>query len=387
MKGWGKALLQSAGVIILIMGGIMMMRLLIATKPEIKRVRPPEVAPPVEVRRVDPSTITVMIDGEGTVRPSKQIDIVPQVPGRAVYVSENMVRGGRFKKGELLIRIEDSDYLSALKRAEAELRAQEARLQMLREESEEAGREWHEINPGTPAPPLLLKLPDIRATEAAVEAARASLQKARLDLQRTEIRAPFSGVVISEEVDEGQYLRPGQPVARIFSDEEVEIRVSLNEREAGLIMIPGFNIEDGPGSKALVEASIGGRRYRWEGFVDRAEVVDERTRTIPVVIVVKGPYETMPPLSVGSFVSVRIEGIKVDNAVLLEKSAVEWDGEGRPFVWLVDQQGRLRRQMVDILRSSDSGYIIDRGLKADDTVVLTPPPSATEGMKVRVIDD
>jgi len=383
MKTWTKALLQSISVIILITAGIMITKALIATKPKIKKVKPPEIAPFVEVERVRPSTITVIINTNGTVSPSKQIEIVPQVSGKAVYVSRNLVRGGRFKKGELLIRIEDSDYLAAVKKAEAEVKAQEAHLQRLREESEEAKGEWDEINPGLPAPPLLLKLPDIRATEAAISAANASLQRARLDLERTEIRAPFSGVVISEEVDEGQYLRAGQAVARIFSDERVEIRVNLDEREAGLIMIPGFNIEDGPASEAVVEASIGRRQYRWEGVVERAEIVDERTRTIPVVIVVKGPYETMPPLSVGSFVDVKLRGIEVDNAVLLEKSAVEWTEEGRPFVWVVDQQGRLKRQIVNILHSSNGRYIIDRGLRPDDLVVLTPPPSASEGMKVR----
>jgi RND family efflux transporter MFP subunit len=383
MKKWSKALLQSIFVITLIIAGIMITKALIATKPKIKKIKPLEIAPFVVVEKVQPSTITVVINSEGTVSPSKQIEVVPQVSGKAVYVSENLVRGGRFKKGELLIRIEDSDYLAAVKKAEAEVKAQEVMLHRLREESKEARREWEEINPGLPAPALLLKLPDIQATEAAIAAAGASLQRARLDLQRTEISAPFSGVVISEEVDEGQYLRSGQPVARIFSDEKVEIRVSLNEKDAGLIIIPGLNIEHGPGSKAVVEASIGRRQYRWDGIVARAEIVDEGTRTIPVVIVVHNPYETMPPLSVGSFVNVRIKGREVDDAVILDKSAVEWTEDGRPFVWIIDQQKRLKRQIVNILRSADGRYIIDSGLRPGDVVVLTPPPSATEGMKVR----
>jgi|Deesub1362A_J573_1020465.scaffolds.fasta_scaffold00134_6 RND family efflux transporter MFP subunit len=383
MKGWGKGLIQFVLVVVIVSTGLLIARGLIATKPRIERVEAREVAPLVRVETVRTGPVRVFVDADGTVEPSRRIELVPEVSGKALYVSENLVRGGRFRKGELLIKIDDSDYIAALKAAEAELKRQEARLHQLQEESKEAEEEWREVDPGADPPPLLLRIPDIEATEAAIEAARASLQRARLDLQRTEIRAPFSGVVISENLDAGQYLRAGQSVAEVFSDERVEIRVSLNERDTRYIEIPGFNTEGGRGSDAEVEARFGGRPYEWEGWIERAEIIDRRTRTIPVVVVVRNPYATMPPLSVGAFVRVRIKGRVVNGAVLLDRAAVQWTGDGRPFVWLVDDEAGLRRRMVEIAGSRDGGYIIKGGLEDGDRVVLTPPPMASEGMKVR----
>lgn len=386
MKRWTSVLLQWLLVVIIVFTGVIITKKLIATKPRIKKVRPKELAPIVKVEKIKLGPITIEINGDGTVSPSKKIDIVPQVSGKAIYVSENLVRGGRFKKDELLIKIDDSDYLAALAMAEADLKAQQAKLRQLKEESEEARKEWNDINPNLPPPALLLKLPEIEATEAALEAARASVHRARLDLQRTEIKAPFSGVVMNENVDVGQYLRAGQSVGQIFSDEKVEIRVYLNDRDVGYIKIPGFNTEIKKGSTAVAETTIGGHFQKWTGYVERAEIVDEKTRTIPVVVAIKDPYKTLPPLSVGTFVRVRIKGYTLDRAVLIGKEAIQWTEQGTPFVWIVDKEKRLRRRIVNLQRSVNGKYIITEGLNDGEEVVITPPPVATEGMKVRIED-
>ncbi len=384
MKRWSSVLLQIVLVVIILVAGMIATNKLIATKPKIKKTRPREVIHLVEVQKARPEPVRIVVKGDGTVSPSKKIDLVPQVSGKAVYVSERFQRGARFKSGELLVKIEDSDYLAALARAEADLKAQEARLRQLKEESREAEREWQDLNPGTEPPPLLVKIPEIEAAEAAVEAAKASIDRARLDLQRTEIRAPFSGVVLQENIDTGQYLRAGQPLGQIFSDEKAEVRVYLKEKDIGYIEVPGFNTRSVPGPTAVVETDIGGKAHEWTGFVVRAEPVDERTRTIPVVVVVNDPYGTLPPLSVGSFVRVRIRGKVIEKAVSVPKGAVQWTEEGLPFVWVAGEENRLKKRMIRIETSMNGRYILTGGLDGGEQVVITPPPSVSEGMKVRI---
>ena len=384
MKRWSSVLIQLLLVVVILALGIFITKRLIATRPKIKMARPEEVAPQVKVLKVHPSTMALVIKEHGSVRPSKKIDIVPQVSGVVLQVSGSLVRGGRFKKGELLIKIDDADYIAALKRAKAELSAQEAKLTRLKEEAKEAEAEWKQANPDTPAPPLLLKVPDIKATEASVQAARAAIERAELDLKRTEIRAPFSGVTLNENIDEGQYVRAGQPVATVFSDESVEIIVNLTEKEAGYIEIPGFNSPEAQGSRATVSAIIGGKQHQWKGTVLRAEPVDEKTRTIPVVVSVKEPYRNLPPLSVGMFVDVEIKGKKVKSAVLIAKSAIFWDEKGRTYLWKLTDKDRLKKQYVTVVQSADGQYMVTGGLKDGDRVVIGAPSSAVEGMKVSV---
>ncbi|NOY64258.1 MAG: hypothetical protein GXO97_02495, partial [Nitrospirae bacterium] len=165
-----------------------------------------------------------------------------------------------------------------------------------------------------------------------------------------------------------------------------EIRVHLNEKDVGYIKIPGFNTEQKTGSTAVVETTIGDHHQKWTGYVERAEIIDEKTRTIPVVIAVKDPYKTLPPLSVGTFVRVRIKGYTIDRAVLIDKEAIQWTEQGTPFVWIVDKEERLRKRMVALVRSVNGRYIVSRGLNDGEKVVITPPPVATEGMKVRIED-
>jgi len=381
MKKWSLVILQILLVVIILLAGIISTKKLIATKPKIGKEKPQERASYVRVKDVMPEVITIVIQTEGTVRASKEIEIVPEVSGKAVYVSENLVRGGRFKKDELLIKIDNSDYIAQVKKAEAELKTHQARLHQLKEESEEARMEWKVINPDTPPPALLLKLPEIEATEAAIEAANASLEKAKLELKRTEISAPFSGVVITENVDVGQYLTKGKPVARVFSDEKVEIKVNLTEGDVGFIDVPGFNTLKPKGSNVVVETLINKKVYKWHGYVERAEIVDEGTRTIPTIITVKDPYLSLPPLSVGAFVEVRIKGHRIKEAVFIERSALQWTEKGEPFVWIVDPKGRLSKKEVTLIRAMDGGYVV-KGLNGG-SVIITPPLEATEGMKVR----
>lgn len=383
MKRWSFVTLQTIAVVIAILAGLAITKKLIATKPRIKKIKPPEIAPFVRVEKVKVAPVDVTVEGYATVKASKEIDIVPQVSGRAIFVSDRLVTGGRVKEGELLVKIDDADYIAAVKKAEAEIKSKEALIHKLKEESEEAKREWYQVNPDSKPPALLLKIPDIEAAEAALKAAQASLEKARLDLLRTEIRAPFSAVIMSEQVDKGQYLRAGMAIAHIFSDNEVDIYVNLKEDETAFIDIPGFNTLKTVGSMAVVIVSIGGKPHEWKGQVVRAGITDEKTRTVPVVVNVKDAYKTIPPLSVGTFVKVKIKGKRVPRAYLADKSAVFWEGSERAFVWLVNSEGRLKKQAVHILCTQENKYLIDRGLKDGDILVLTPPPDAVERMKVR----
>ncbi|NOX20061.1 MAG: efflux RND transporter periplasmic adaptor subunit [Nitrospirae bacterium] len=386
MKDVSRRILQLVLVILVLAIGVGLTRWIIATKPKIKKTRPPGHVPLVKTMTVKQRPITVEIDSEGTVRPVARITLSPQISGKAVEVSENLRTGKLVRKGELLVKIEDEDYRIALIRAKAEIQKTLAELSRLKEDARASVDEWKSVNPDVPPPPLVAREPDIKAAEAALQAARAGLKKAELDLKRTEIRAPFDAIVINEDVDIGQYLRAGQAIATLASVEEVEIRVFLNEKDAGYLYIPGINTKEESGSEALVSAVYGTKKYTWRGRITRAEPVDEKTRTLPVVVVVKGPYRGLPPLAIGLFVDVKLRGRTISPAVLMPKTALRWDSEGRPFVWVLDRENRLRKRAVVIERTDNGKALISKGLSNGEVVVLSPPDTATEGLKVRVLN-
>jgi RND family efflux transporter MFP subunit len=226
------------------------------------------------------------------------------------------------------------------------------------------------------------KEPQLAAAQARLEADRADLRKARLNLERTKLKAPFKGRVGQESVDIGQYVTPGQPVAALYSTEAAELVVPLEVEDLLWFHVPGFTPGNGQGSPALVAAQIAGSERTWRGVVVRTEgKLDERTRMINVVIRVNNPYAQKPPLIFGLFVNVFIEGRTLPGAFNIPRSALR-QGE---VVWVVDGEGRLRFQRVDVARIQGEQVIIASGLKDGDRVVTSSLKAVSDRMQVRPI--
>lgn len=343
-----------------------------------------EINPPLPLVRTVPveiKTVEMAVTGVGTVRPLKETRVVPQVSGRVIKVSENLVNGGAFKKGDILLAIEPRDYEIAVTLAEASLRDAESSYETALQESRASRREWKRLHPDQKPPPLVAKEPQLAAARANLEAQKANLAKARLDLERTRIQAPFDGRVSSDKVDIGQYVTPGQELATIYSTEAVEIVVPMESGDLEWFEVPGFTTDSSPGSKALVQAEAAGRSMKWHGRVVRAEgKINEETRMVNVVIRVKDAYSTRPPLSIGQFAEVKISGRNLSGAAVIPRAAVHEDN----LVWAVNpENGRLYFRTVEVAGMDDRGVVITSGLKESDQAVISPLKGAADGMRVR----
>ncbi len=371
--------------------GVFGLRTLTASKAPLKKVKRSIVLPIVRAIAVRSAQKRVPILGQGTVRPLREIRLIPQVGGKVIYTSPSLVDGGAFKKGTILLQIEPVDYQLAVSLYQARLKDSESKLKLLEEEAAVAKEEWIEINnrkmknensPINPKPPpLLAKEPQLAAARAKLEADRAELQKAEIKLQRTKLKAPFSGRVSSKSVDIGQFVSPGQPLATLYSTEAAEIKVPLESDDLYWFHVPGFTPGKGRGARAVVEAHVAGRALTWKGRVVRSEgKLDERTRMINVIVRVEKPYARKPPLAVGLFVAVTIEGRMLANATIIPRSALQAGN----VVWVIDDNRRLRFRKVQIAKFIDAGALISRGLSVGEIVVISPIKAVTDGMVVRV---
>jgi RND family efflux transporter MFP subunit len=370
--------------ILIVAFGAFGMYALTASKPEIEMRKPEVPLPLVRVMEPEVSEQPVFIRSEGTVRPLREVELVPQVGGKVVYVSPSLVNGGEFKEGEVLLRIEPEDYELAVTLAEARIKDAESRLKLAREEAASAREEWNLLYKGTTRakqspPPLVAKEPQLEAARAQLEADRADLRRAMLNLERTQIKAPFQGRVSNESVGIGQYVSPGQSVARIYDTEAAEIMLPLESEDLFWIEVPGFTNGKGPGSPALIEARVAGQWRQWQGRVVRAEgELDERTRMINVIVRVDDPYATRPPLAVGMFVSAKIEGRILPGAAAIPRAALR----AEQMVWVV-KDDRLQFRPVDVAYFHGDEAIVSSGIEDGDRVVLTPLREVTDGMRVR----
>ncbi|MFW5901507.1 MAG: efflux RND transporter periplasmic adaptor subunit [Thermodesulfobacteriota bacterium] len=374
-----------AGLVLVFIGsGLLGFHVLKESREALGRQEPQTPLPLVRTVPIEMGVIDMSLSGEGTVQAVKQSQVVPQVSGRVIHVSEHLVNGGSFEKGELLLKIEPRDYEIAVTLAEASVKDAESSYEMAQQESHASRREWKRIHPGEAPPPLVAKEPQLTAARAHLEAQQANLAKARLNLARTQIRAPFDGRVRDEQVDVGQYVSPGQALATVYGTDAAEIVVPMENQDLNWFAVPGFTTDQNPGAKAVVRAQVAGQERTWTGHVLRVEgSINEKTRMVNVVILVPEPYATRPPLSIGQFAEVAIEGKTLYKAALIPRAALR---EGSR-VWAVDpDKGRLYFRDVEVARKDERGVVVQSGLKATDQVVVSPLKAVTDGMAVRFVN-
>lgn len=370
-----------------IAAGAVLFGVMTAGKPQLKKQKSPPPVPMVRTITVETGERPVTITGEGTVKPLREIALVPQVGGEVIELSPAMVNGGEFKEGEILVRIDPADYELAVTLAEAGVKSSESNLRMIEEDAAAAREEWTLLREGDAAevdapPPLVAKAPQLAAARARLEADRANLSKAILNLERTRLLAPFEGRVRAESIDQGQYVTPGQPLATLYSTEAAEIVVPLGDEDLAWIDVPGFTSGPGPGSGARIQARFAGRERTWTGWLVRAEgALDARTRMVNVVVLVDEPYARRPPLAVGLFVQVEIEGQTLEEATLIPRSALRQGG----VVWVVDDEEKLRFRKVEVARARGDEVVVRSGLADGDRVIVSALGACTDGMSLRVL--
>ena len=392
----------AAGVIIAI--SVALAAFLISQAPEPTRTEPPPQIPFAQTGLVAAGSGPIPVYGSGTVRPSAEIDIAPQVGGKIVWVDPEFRSGGRVQAGQTIFRIEEADYRYRVQEAEAALAARRVALLEEQERAKVARLDYElysarqgDSDSTSAASPLTLREPQLNAARAELQREEARLAEVNLALSRTRVIAPFEGFVREESVEVGQIVSPGQTVGRLLASNAVEVVMPLSDSEAALI--PGLwelEARDGePRIAARVVAQYGNGSYAWEGYVDRAEAfLDEQTRTVDVIVRVPDPFSAgaatsrtavgsgAPPLLVGEFVDVEIDGLEMDRYFKVPRASLQSDNE----VWIV-KDGVVSIVPVQVLQRADNEVFVTGSLEHGLTVVTGGIPFAIEGMAVQTDTD
>ena len=348
-------------------------------------------APLVTGQTVYAEDVQVTVYGYGTVRFKKFVKVVPQVSGQIIECHTDMVNGGFFKAGEVLVKIDPRDYEYAVESAEAAVAKAQVSLDKEQAEAQVARQEWQQIHPGEkPASSLVLREPQVREAKAQLKSANAQLATAKLSLERTAVSVPFDGRVLEETVDIGQYLMPGQSIATVYGTDAVEIMVPLEDKELAWFDAP-MAYEDGsssgeaiaPGVEVLVKAHFAGRQHVWTGHVVRTEGrIDPTSRMVNVVVEVEKPFAQKNgrvPLTPGMFVEIEIKGKMLKNIILVPETALH----DRTKLWVANDN-KLQIRDVEIARMDDKYAYIVSGIKDGEIVITESLDAVTYDMKIRI---
>ena len=367
--------------------GILVVQGLVAAKPEPEKKDEEVRALSLYVDSVKSEEVTIAVRTQGEVRPKTAIDLIPQVSGRIVVMSDSFSEGGEFAPNSVLLKIDDADYQVAVIRAEAAVAAAQTALERELATAEIKEDEWRDER-REEATDFALNLTQVAQAKAMLRSAKADLDKARLDLARTEIKLPFHGRVMKREVGIGQYVSAGARMGRVFAVDVVEVRLPLTDSQLVELNLPlGFTAVHGLDAPLVnFSAMLGSREYQWQGNIVRIDAsIDQETRLIYATAEVQDPYGLAAskgmPMAVGMFVNAEIAGVSSQYAYVMPRLALR----NKDKVYVINSQNELEIRTVEVLSTSEDRVLVTSGVDTGDRVVTSPVPNAVNGMAVEPI--
>lgn len=378
----------------------------------------------VEAIKAHKTSQRMLIRAYGTVRSGENLSLTAEVRGRIVEMAPDFEEGIYFPKGAFLIRVDPRSYSLTVDRIRTEIERLDAELERISQEQknlqssmkltnedlhlskaeydrnlslakrkvvsqnllDQSHQKWlisrqktQEIRNS-----LALIKPRINLLNAQRKSALAQMKEALLDLERTEIRAPFDCRVAEKLAEKGQYMIAGKMLARLYNVGIMEVEVRIPPQDIIWLHFDSggsINLKGEPPAKARVTFSAAEQKIHWQGFVSRIKgQMEEATRTLPVVIeLMDGHPGTGHPPVPGMFVTVEIVGKQVDDLFLLPQEAVHENSS----VYVVED-GIVHIKPVKVFRRVDNRLYVKEGIKEGDQIITRFPGVATEGMKVRV---
>lgn len=353
------------------------------TSPEAEKRPVKEALVQVEVLKVKALSYPITITSSGTVEAVTRSNLVAQIQGQIVNVAEAFKAGGIFKKGDVLLEIDDRDYQANLSSALATLSQAEAGLKQEQANSKQAQRDWQRLGYSEAPSDLVLRKPQLAAAKAQFDSAKAAHDFAKLQLSRTKITAPYNGRLISKRADLGQFVGVGTVLAETFASDEIEVKLPLSQTEFSQLDL-NTDPQQPSYPNVVLSSRFAGKQHQWQAQITRVDSsFNTTTRQINVIATIDNPFDSndpeKPSLKIGQFVDASIEGRRIKDAFVVPNTSMR---EGN-FLYVVNN-GSLEKRQVQVLWQDNENTIISDGLKDNDNVVLTALSGSIDGTKANI---
>ena len=339
--------------------------------------------PSIEVITAKPKKVILTVHSQGTVTARTAIDLVAEVSGKIIDVAPNFREGDTFEKGDLLVTLESVSYRSLLAQSKAAVANANLLFQQEKAQANQAEVDWKRNGKGL-ANPLVLRKPQLEKAQADLASALAQKELAAYQLEKTKIRAPFSGRISEKLGDIGTFANAGNTVlAKLYEDSILEVTLPLSSKEFSELGIPdNFAVRDpNKGLAVVLKGTQGGSRQQWMGRLTRVSgMIDPQTRLFTVVVTVSRKDQDINTrfLKPGDFVEATIQGKSVESVFVLPRFALFDEQKVR----VVDKENQLNFRTVNLLKTTSEEIFVQSGLIEGELINVTPLDFALEGIKV-----
>lgn len=344
-----------------------------------------ETAMLVEVTSAKRGDFRPAIIATGAVQPAEEVMLSPRVSGMVIRRSPAFVPGGFVRKGQTLLQIDPADYQntlelrkSDLRQALAELSIEQGRQDVARQDYELLGDTLSEEKVA-----LVLREPQLEAVKARVEAARAAVRQAELQLERTAVKAPFNAHILSRNVNLGSQIAPGDDLGRLVGIDQYWVMATVPLSHLRWLDFPDGGREKGSQVMIRNRTAWPEGQYRQGRLYKLVGALEDQTRLARVLVSAPDPLarwsDSLPALIIGSFVETSIEAAELEDVVRLNRDYIREN----ETVWVM-KDGKLHIQDVDIIFQDAQYAYLRSGLSENDQVVVTNLSTVTEGARLRL---
>ncbi len=347
--------------------------------------RPSSAIQPIEIDSsvIKTEDLQLSIHSFGQISAKHTANITAQVSGLVTLINPALAEGAFFKKGELLLSLDNRDYQSTINSTRAFLTQVQQALALEKAQVSQAKADWRRLNKTAPIPALVSRTPQVISAKAKVSAAFADYNKAILNYKRTQIYAPFNGRVLTKHVNIGDYVNANSALAEIFSTAVLQVKLNLKNSDLAFIDLP-----EGPLTATTslpdvrLEANLIEQQF-WRGKIVRtAAAIDQSSQQLYVIAEIPAPFSpanaAKHPLKIGQYVRAEIQGKRLKNAISIDIKTV-YQGQ---FVLLV-KEGVVRKQNIKISWQDDNIAVISQGLAVGDRLVTSLLSADAVGSAVR----
>jgi RND family efflux transporter MFP subunit len=338
-----------------------------------------------ELKRTD---FQVRVASHGLIQAHSQVSLTAQVGGRVQAIRSGLEVGAFFEKDEVLLELDPVDFEEALANAKAQLAQTEFNLKQERIRAEQARLNWEDLGYEDEPSEMVLRIPHVKLAESQLERAKEQLVSAQRNLERTKVRAPFDGRVLSRSAGLGQTIGAGTAMGIIVATDFSEVRLPVATRFLAHLALPE-DITDPPVEIVLKDGLNEGTQVEWPAQILRTEgALDASTLELFAVARVIDPFGLSTdrvPLRIGQPVRSEIPGRTLTDVLVIPRESVS----DLSRIRLVNPETlTLETAFISQLwENEDSLVFHDPAIEDGTLLVLNRILYAPDGAKVKLLED
>ena len=361
-------------------------RAFMSSRPATPQAPPAPTGQVVNAIAVERAPARADVKAVGRVKPARELTVLPEVAGRLVELHPELQPGGVIRAGETLVKIDDRPYRMQVAQQEANVAAARVELQVEAGRRSVAEREWalleSEVQATADGKDLALRKPYERLAQVKVASAGAALARARLDVERTVLTAPFNALVREEAAEPGMLVGPQTAIARLVGTDAFWVEVAIPDEALARLRVPSPGAPAAEGAPVVVRRS--GDETTWQGRVIRLlgdlDTIGAQARLLvqiddPLALAAPGK-----PLLLNSFVEVSIAAEPLPDAVRLPRVALR-EGD---IAWVLGADETIEFRALTIGAREKDHVLVTAGLTPGERVVTSRLAAPVPGMKVRI---